>query len=345
MTLNERIESFASLGDVLISSLEGNSSNPTRKAILEAYAQNAWFTPEFTEQSIRAIAGNWLLPNNLRSWIEGYPNEFFSPLSPKKVAIVMAGNVPLVGFHDFLCTLIAGHKAMCKVSSKDGGLIQMVAKQLIQIDSRFSPMIDFFEEKLEGFDAVIATGSNNTARYFDYYFGKYPNIIRKNRHSIAVLTGNETREELELLADDVFLYFGLGCRSVSKLFFPEDFDAKLLLEAFSRYGHLINHSKYANNYDYHRAVYLMNRTPHLDNGFILLKPDEGLGSPVGVLFYQNYKNIEHVNDWVEASKENLQCVVSNSAKITRAIPYGSSQQPHLTDYADGVDTIEFLCKI
>jgi hypothetical protein len=257
----------------------------------------------------------------------------------------MAGNVPCVGLHDMLCVLITGHHFVGKVSSKDAGLMQAVIDLLLAIEPSFSSYISLSESRLENFDAVIATGSDNTSRYFEYYFGKYPNIIRKNRHSIAVLSGNETYEELHHLATDIFAYYGLGCRNVSKILVPKDYNLADLLNHFDDYKHLINHNKYANNYEYHRAMYLMNMVEHLDTGFALIKPDESLGSPVGVIYYQHYSNLDGILNYIDTHTEQLQCVVSTIEGIPNSIPFGQAQNPLLTDYADGIDTIEFLATL
>ncbi|MDA3780729.1 MAG: aldehyde dehydrogenase, partial [Bacteroidales bacterium] len=261
------------------------------------------------------------------------------------VGVVTAGNIPLVGFHDMLCVLLSGNKFIAKLSSKDNKLMQVIRYYLISLNSEFEELIRFEEQKLSGFDAIIATGSNNSSRYFEYYFGKYPNIIRKNRSSIAVLTGNETIKQIKALADDIFLYFGLGCRNVSKLLLPEDYNFENLFNNIEHYAHIYNHNKYANNYDYNKSIYLMNKTKHLDNGFVLLKEDEGMSSPIAVIYFQYYKKIEDVYNYITLNKENIQCVVSDNNEIEKAIKFGDAQYPELWDYADNVDTMEFLINI
>jgi hypothetical protein len=342
MELAQRIQAFSKLGDYLLSNNSNSGKKNYWQVIEQAYIHNPWFTPEFCEYSISSIAKEWLTINSLTSWTNAYPSSYFTPKTIKKVGVVMAGNVPFVGFHDMLCVLISGNIFIGKLSSKDGGLMQKLIDLLIGIEPRFSQYITMVDGKLEGFDAVIATGSDNSARYFDYYFGRYPNIIRHNRHSIAVLNGNEDFTNLQGLASDIFLYFGLGCRNVSKLLVPIGYNFDSLFKAAEHFQYLYNHNKYANNYEYHRAIYLMNQVEHLDNGFFIIKPDSSLGSPVGVVYYQPYSNIESVNEYISVNSKSIQCVVSNCKQIVSAIPFGQAQKPFLTDYADGIDTIEFL---
>jgi hypothetical protein len=249
-----------------------------------------------------------------------------------------------VGFHDFLSVLISGHKVLAKLSSNDKQLLPYLTGQLLVIEPGFQEFISFTEEKLENFDAVIATGSNNTARYFDYYFGKYPNIIRKNRNSVAVLNGTESAEQLEALANDIFRFFGLGCRNVSKLFIPKDYNFDNFFKAMFTWKHVINDHKYINNYDYNKAVYLMSLLPVLDNEFLLLKEDSGYSSPISVVFYEYYEDTEILRQKLDENSESIQCVVADGG-IVAAIPFGKTQSPQLWDYADGVDTLDFLLKL
>ena len=257
----------------------------------------------------------------------------------------MAGNIPLVGFHDFLCVLISGNKFLGKLSQNDPYLLPALSQILIEIDNRYQDYISFTTDRISGFDAVIATGSNNTARYFEYYFGKYPNIIRKNRNSIAVLSGNETKEELALLAEDMFLYFGLGCRNVSKIFVPTGYNFFLLTEACKQFAGFLNNNKFRNNYDYYKTIFLMNNQAFIDGGFYLLQENQLLHNPVSVFHYEYYPDRSHFIDFITENKENLQCIVANIPDLPEAIPFGSAQKPGLGDYADNIDTIEFLLKL
>lgn len=340
MSSIDRVKAFDNLGKAILS--KSKIAQNFFNVLETAHYHNPWFTPQFCHYAINSIAQQWLNEESLNKWISKYPSSYFEPNPTKNIGVVMAGNVPFVGLHDLLCVLISGHNFVGKQSSKDGGLMQAIVNLLLELEPRLSSSIILTEGKLEKFDAVIATGSDNSARYFEYYFGKYPNIIRKNRHSIAVLNGSESEEELSGLASDIFTYFGLGCRNVSKILIPKDYDFKPLFQAFEPYKELINHNKYANNYEYHKAIYLMNQVTHIDNGFVILKPDEGLGSPVGVLYYQPYTNIEGAIAYIDSNRESIQCVVSNNKKVPNSIPFGRTQEPNLYDYADGIDTIEFL---
>lgn len=300
-------------------------------------SHNNWFTPENVFFAIQSWT-EALTDENLSTWLSNYT---FENTAPKKIGLVLAGNIPLVGFHDFLSVVITGNHALIKTSSNDQHLIKFLAKYLIALDNRLEDRITFVEGKLEGFDAVIATGSNNTARYFEYYFGSKPNIIRKNRNSVAVLTGNESQEELEALGDDIFRYFGLGCRNVSKLFVPKNYNFEAFFKGMFVHKDIIEYEKYANNYDYNKAVYLMSLFQILDNGFMTIKEDTSYASPISSVFYEYYDSIEDVKSKLEADKELIQCVVSNGV-IEHSFPFGQAQHPKLWDYADNIDTLHFL---
>jgi len=256
----------------------------------------------------------------------------------------MAGNIPLVGFHDFLAVLITGHSVLIKQSSNDKHLLPYLAKYLEHIEPSFKGKIEFTEEKLYNFDAVIATGSNNTARYFEYYFREKPSIIRNNRNSLAVLTGNETKEELKGLSNDIFRYYGLGCRSISKLFVPKDYNFDSFFEAIYDWHPVINEAKYANNYDYNKAVYLMSEFNLLENGFLMLKEDKSYASPIATVFYEHYEDLETLKEKLNMEKEQIQCIVAKNV-APNEVSFGYTQTPELWEYADNVDPIEFLIKI
>ncbi|WP_439151213.1 acyl-CoA reductase [Winogradskyella sp.] len=304
-----------------------------------ANENNGWFTNE----NISFALNNWsnaLTINNINTWIDKYN---FNTKEPKKIAIIMAGNIPLVGFHDFLSVLITGHHVLVKQSSNDKHLLPILAKYLEHVEPQLKGRITFTEGKLENFDAVIATGSNNTARYFEYYFKDKPSIIRKNRNSVAVLTGNETKEQLKALSEDIFRYYGLGCRNVSKLFVPEGYNFDAFFNAVYKWHPIIHEAKYANNYDYNKAVYLMSEFDMLDNGFLMLKEDVSYASPIATVFYEHYKDIDGLKAKLAAEKENIQCIVNDCFKLNE-VDFGSTQNPQLWDYADNVDTVEFLLK-
>lgn len=307
----------------------------------KAEQQNSWFT----RANVIFAFKSWseaLSKNNVQQWLSQY--QLPQTTSPKKILIIMAGNLPLVGFHDLLCVLVAGHKAIVKLSSDDGVLLPYLIKQMKAFAPEWAEAVAFTDDKVTEYDAVIATGSDNTARYFEYYFGKKPHIIRKNRHSVAVLTGEETPEELQDLGKDIFLYYGLGCRSVSKLFVPQGYDFDLLFQAIYPYKDIIEEQKYANNYDYNKAVYLMSLYKLLENGFLLLKEDEHYGSPIATLFYEYYTNKETLKKKLATDREKIQCVVGHNF-IDGEIPFGQTQTPKLWDYADGVNTLTFLLNL
>ena len=300
-------------------------------------SHNGWFTPEQVKFSVQSWA-KALTEDNLNQWLSNYD---FSKIEPKKVGLILAGNIPLVGFHDFLSVLISGHDVLVKTSSNDQHLLKFLAKYLIAIQPELNSKITFVEGKLEGFDAVIATGSNNTARYFEYYFKDKPSIIRKNRNSVAVLDGTETFEDLVGLGEDIFRYFGLGCRNVSKLFVPKDYNFDNFFKAMYEYRDVIKYEKYANNYDYNKAVFLMSNFQLLDNEFLTIKEDTSYASPISSVFYEFYENLEEITTRLNADAEQIQCIVSKNL-IPNSVTFGQTQQPRLWDYADNVDTLAFL---
>lgn len=297
---------------------------------------NGWYTQDNVLFSLEEWS-KALKKENLEKWLKNYT--FTS--EPKTVAIIMAGNIPLVGFHDFISVFVSGHKALIKQSSNDQKILPIIADYLISQEPEIQGAIEFSSGMLSNFDAVIATGSNNTARYFEYYFSSKPSIIRKNRNSAAVLTGKESPDQLTALGEDIFRYFGLGCRSVAKLFVPEGYDFHNFFEAIQPWENLMQHAKYANNYDYNKAVYLMSEFKILDNGFLILKEDENFGSPIGTIFYETYSDEAELKLKLENNRENIQCVVSNNF-FHCEVNFGNTQHPQLSDYADNVDTLAFL---
>ena len=310
------------------------------KAVVEAESENPWFTGENILYALQSWACS-LEEDKVKRWLEAYPG-LQQNRQQKKIGLVLAGNIPMVGFHDLLCCLAAGHKVIARQSSDDRKLLPAVIEVLGHYNPEIASRVTFTEGLLKGFDAIIATGSNNTSRYFEYYFGKYPNIIRKNRNGAGVLTGHETGVELQELGKDIFAYFGLGCRNISKLYVPEDYNFNSLLEAFEPFRGSGDHHKYRNNYDYQKSVFLVNNLSFHDNGFVLLKEDTVLSSPISVVHYEYYRDLDEVNRKLMADNDRLQCVVSAEAGARHAIPPGTSQQPELWDYADAMDTMEFL---
>ncbi len=298
-------------------------------------AYNGWFTKENVQQSLFAL-GSQLTEEKLVDWTSNYT---FTK-KPKSVALIMAGNIPLVGFHDFLCVLISGHKAVCKLSSDDKTLLPALVGHLITFIPEIKDRIVLSTGRLDGIEAVIATGSDNSLKYFEQYFGKYPHIFRSNRTSLAVLTGNETKEQIELLGNDIFNYFGLGCRNVSHLMLPKGYDLNHFFEGVFSHSNVINNNKYGNNYDYNKTVYLMNQSPLLDNNFVLLRETELLFSPLAMVHYHYYESEQEVSAYIEKYKEQLQVVIGE--KYTA---FGEAQCPKLNDYADGFDAMNWLSKL
>ena len=329
MHLQQRLDLLQRLGEYISS-----DNDEWRQIIERAYRENGWFIPEFIQLAAENISGEFLQADKLRAWISKYEVRD-EPTEPKNVGVVMAGNIPLVGFHDFLCVFVSGHRQTIKPSSKDEILIRHLFAKLSEWDPAVHGYADF-ANMLKGCDAYIATGSNNSSRYFQHYFGKYPNIIRKNRTSVAVLSGNETMEELSRLADDVYQYFGLGCRNVTKIYVPRHYDFVALLDAFKKYDHLADHNKYRNNYDYQLAVLIINRQLYMTNGSIILREHNSEFSAISTLNYEFYDDKQKVIDTL-TSNQNLQCIVAKEA-----LPFGTSQYPALNDYADGIDTMLFL---
>lgn len=340
LTSKQRIEAFTQLGDFM-----AVPDEELQELISSARQYNAWFTPESTAKAVAGIA-SMLNRDDLEKWLEKStynldPDQGQTMLS---VGLILAGNIPLVGFHDIICVLAAGHKALIKLSSQDQKLIPFLLRKLTEIEPSFSSHIEYIE-RLKNFDAVIATGSNNTSRYFEYYFGSVPHIIRKNRNSVAVLSGEESRKELRALGNDIFDYYGLGCRNVSKLYVPSGYDFKNFFESIEDFKSVSDHHKYNNNYDYNKSIFLVNLEKHLDNGFLLLKKDQRLASPLAVLYYEEYDDLNQVEQELKGKSEQIQCVVSSLALDLSVLPFGQSQHPSLWDYADNIDTMAFLLSL
>lgn len=336
MHLEDRIQLMSQLGDYLRSDDEYLSAVIKRTAF-----HNPWFTEENQRAALQAIGEQLLSEDKLRQWVGHYAIN--DSVVAKQVGLVMAGNLPLVGFHDFLCVFMAGHQAQVKLSEKDPYLFPAIVRFLGQQNENSTTYIDLVNQ-LKGFQAVIATGSNNSARYFEAYFGQYPHIIRKNRNGVAVLSGHESSEELTALGQDVFAYFGLGCRNVSKLYVPQDYDFTPLLEALHEYREIILHTKYKNNFDYNYALMVLNKVPYLGNGCVLLREETSLQSPIASLFYETYESTDALEAELARRKEEIQLVVAGEGHLpnTSTFAFGKAQSPGLRDYADGVDTMQFL---
>ncbi|PAW93785.1 acyl-CoA reductase [Mucilaginibacter sp. MD40] len=337
ININDITDTFSQLGALL-----SQPDEQLNDLIESERHYNAWFTPESVRKAVTAT-GEMLNRADIEKWLSAYN---IPVQQPKKVGLVLAGNIPMVGFHDALCVLVAGHHAVIKASSQDSRLIRYALDKLVEIAPAYSGRYTFVE-KLEGFEAIIATGSNNTSRYFEYYFGKAPHIIRKNRNSIALLTGDESNEELTALGHDILNYFGLGCRNVSKLLVPEGYNFTQFFEAIEHLNEIIHHHKYNNNYDYNKSIYLVNRDQHLDNGFLMVKRDERLTSPLSVVFYDTYSSLSEAQEQLQSLTDQLQCIVTNAPVDVpnQVVGFGRSQHPNLWDYADGIDTMDFLSNL
>ena len=331
--LEDRIRAWATVGSIL----KNLSKNEKSDVFRRAQADNSWFTDENLEEALQGVI-RYLDEGKLRQWTQGLPD---NTTHAKKVGVVMAGNIPLVGFHDLLTVLISGHILLVKLSSKDSFLLQYVAGLLVEIEPRFEEYINF-AERLNDADAMIATGSDNAARYFEYYFAKIPHIIRKNRSSCAVLNGKETMEELQALGQDIFMYFGLGCRNVSKLYVPEGYNFIILLDALAGFSSLLLHHKYSNNYDYNKSIYLVNGEPHYDTGFMLLRKYQEMVSPISVTYYEEYADLESLDETMAQQRDKIQCIVSKEGWYANSYAFGQAQKPELWDYADNINTLAFL---
>ncbi|MGB0369371.1 MAG: acyl-CoA reductase [Flavobacteriales bacterium] len=342
MNLQQRVSAFKQLGILLGEVSQNPQESDWASAFNQAEAENKWFTAENISLALRGIS-EMLEADKIDKWLAAYPN--LKDEGEKSVGLIMAGNLPLVGFHDLLCVLITGNKAVVKTSSDDEVLPKKLIQTLVGIASAFETLVTLADGKLENFTHVIATGSDNSARYFEYYFGKYPNIIRKNRNSIAIINGDESLDELRALGKDIFRYFGLGCRNVSKVYLSDKMDSKTFLATLEDWKPIGNHSKYFNNYEYHKAIFLVEKMAHLDNGFLLLREAPSLGCPVGVLHFQTYATLDQIKAEVKIHEDQIQCIVaSDKLGIENSVPFGKAQSPELWDYADGVDTMEFLLK-
>ena len=347
ITISQRIDTFTKLGKLFSDISRQNKDSVYKKwvtifdkKIKEAYQYNNWFTKENCLLSFK----NWskeLTTIKLSKWTDNYN---LKDCSNNTIAIIMAGNIPLVGFHDFICANILNYKCLIKMSSDDKILLPIIVDFLEFISPGFKNNIEFINKPLKNFEGVIATGSNSSFKHFEYYFKRYPKLLRKNRHSIAVLNGNESKENLIDLGNDIFNYFGMGCRSVSKIFVPKNYSFDLLFESLFEFKDIIKHNRYANNYDYNKAIYLMSEQKFIENGFLILKKENKLGSPIACLFYETYNSIKEIEKYIKINSDSLQCIVANYT-LYNSIPFGSSQNPKIDDYADNIDTLNFLLKI
>jgi hypothetical protein len=344
MKLTQRIAVLDFLRTEISCFLENPKAHEWNNLLEASYILNRWFTEESVLRSFAGIQ-SFLEKDKLEKWIGNYSISGVIE-NPKRIGVIMAGNIPMVGFHDLLCVFVSGNYFVGKLSSDDNILIPALVKKMLEFSEDVEDVISFDEQLKDNVDAVIATGSNNSARYFEYYFGKYPNVIRKNRNAVAVLTGQETAEELDNLGQDIFAYHGLGCRNVSKLYLPKGYNIDAFYEGIYKYKNVIEHNKYNNNYSYNRTVYLMQTAKFYDNNFLLLKEDNSLTSPIGTVNFEIYSFVNEVKEHLLAEDENIQCVVSKIDDIhPRRVGLGEAQNPGLDDYADGVDTLQFLVEL
>ncbi len=350
MTLEERINAFVVLGTYLRQVNEPVSDtkypallNEFRQIIQQEKNYNNFYTPENVLLAVKGL-GDILTKENLDQWSAPYADRLKAVKKPVHVGVVMAGNIPMVGFHDMMCVLVSGNIFVGKLSSDDRRLLPHLSQVLMEIEPGFNSSI-IFVERIAEVSAIIATGGNNSGRYFDYYFARYPHIIRRNRNSVAVLNGLESKEDFVSLGKDIFQYFGLGCRSVSKIYVPENYNFIPFFEAIEEFNIIGDYNKYKNNYDYNKSLLLVNKVHHLDNGFLLVKEDTAMVSPISVLFYETYKDSEEIERKLQEESGKLQCVVSGNGFISNSVLFGSTQCPALWDYADKVDTMEFLLEL
>lgn len=350
---NKIVEAFTTLGKFMAAFAEGGPKKADKQItkhyydafeelVISQVIYNGWFTDYNVRTALKAL-GESMVKTEMERWLAKYDG--LAPSETKQVGIIAAGNIPMAGFHDFMCVLLSGHRVIIKLSSTDDKLLPFLAKVLQHIEPALEGKIEFAPGMMKGADAYIATGSNNSSRYFDYYFGRFPHIIRKNRNSVAVLTGNETDEELAALTDDVFLYFGLGCRSVSKFYVPVGYDFSKVAKAFEIWKKAFENKKYGNNYDYIKAIYLLNKVLHIDCGFMMLKQDTALASPVAVVYFDYYSDLEQLGEELNRQAENIQCIVGNVNIGLPILPFGKAQYPKIDEYADGVDTLNFLLNL
>lgn len=342
ITLQQRINAFTELGAIMkdAASYKPSSAEAVnlRKLMDSQEQHNKWFTPDNVLLSVKAIA-SMLEKDKVKKWLEPYamPDK---PVTDKTIAVIMAGNIPLVGFHDFLCVLITGNRILAKTSTKDSELIREISNILSGINPNFSTHIKFTDKITGKYDGIIATGSDNTSRYFEYYFGNKPHIFRKNRNSVAIINQDTSQEEIEKLATDIFSYFGLGCRNVSKIYIENGIDPERIVDQWTNWSYVLNHRPYANNYLYNKSLFKLNKENFIDNGFLLLKREGGWTSPVSVIFYDFFKSKNNLMDELSEHAGNIQCIVSENDT-----PFGQTQYPQPGDYADNIDTIEFLISL
>lgn len=339
MQYKKHIITFSKLGDFITQNLDTEAMKPLFSGTRN---ENGWFTEDNVKLAVENIAKIYLNKIALEKFAQKYV--LGNNLNPKKIGIVMAGNIPAVGFHDLLCVVLSGNISLIKLSTSDTASMMFLINKLYEIDPELKNII-IIAERLNDADALITTGSDNTAKHFEYYFASKPRIIRRNRTSVAILNGNESRAELANLGNDILQYFGLGCRNVSKFYVPIGYTFDKFYESIEYWSTIQLHHKYNNNYDYNKSIYLVNRIPHLDNGFLLLKEDGALVSPISVCFYETYESDAHLEQLLAENAEKIQCLVSSNTRFLNSFRFGEAQVPKLEDFADGIDTMEFLINL
>lgn len=339
MQYKKHIITFSKLGDFITQNLDTEAMKPLFSGTRN---ENGWFTEDNVKLAVENIAKIYLNKKALEKFVQKYV--LSDNLNPKKIGIVMAGNIPAVGFHDLLCVVLSGNIALIKLSSSDTASMMFLINKLFEFDPELKNII-IIAERLNDSDVLITTGSDNTAKHFEYYFASKPRIIRRNRTSVAILNGKESRAELADLGNDIFQYFGLGCRNVSKFYVPIGYTFDKFYESIEYWSTIQLHHKYNNNYDYNKSIYLVNRIPHLDNGFLLLKEDYALVSPISVCFYETYESDAHLEQLLAKNAEKIQCTVSTNTRFSNSFRFGEAQVPKLKDFADGIDTMEFLINL
>lgn len=343
----DRIGTLQQLGDILCRFPDDNSPVVTHwleEAISLSEWENPWFTRTNQLYALKSI-GRQLSGEGLINWLEPYREALEGRGKQLRIGLVPAGNIPLVGFHDFLCILLSGNTAVIKLSGDDRHLLPALARILCDEDPRWEQQIVFESSTLQGFDAIIATGSNNTSRYFEYYFSQYPHIIRHHRNSAGVLTGEESQETLSGFIHDMLCYFGLGCRNISAIYLPDGYDFSNLVTLLHDHGHLLDHHKYRNNYDYNRSLMIMNGENFFEAGPLLLKEDRALASRIAMLHYSFYQDISGAEQALRLSENDIQCIVSEIDLGFPTVKPGTTQDPSWSDYPDHVDVMRFLINI
>ena len=330
--MKSTIEIFTELGARLA---EFGSDDASRSAMARAVATNKWFSASDIRYAVEALRSEMLDGEKIASWFSHYPSAGLG--EPKRVAIIMAGNIPLVGFADLMCVIANGDIPYVKPSSKDAVLETYIEQLLQEIEP--SLRIERYSEDVD-YDAVIATGGDSANLYFRSAFGDVPSLLRGSRHSVAVLSGKETKSELEQLADDIFIHSGLGCRNVSLVFVPKGFKLKLAVRKMCR--------AYHNNYLQSRALLTMQGAQFEDLGEAVLLRSKVVEFPrlLSQINVVEYSSLESVKEWLMAHDEALQCVVSTIEGLhSRQVPFGKAQKPTIFDYADERDTMQFLLSV